>query len=83
VVEASLGYFITPLVSILLTMLVLRETLSRHQKIAVALAATGVLYSLFGQGTWIALVLVCSFGLYGLIRARGLRSHSISMAENH
>jgi chloramphenicol-sensitive protein RarD len=70
VVEASLGYFINPLVNVLLGVLVLRERLSRAQRIAVILAAAGVAVLTVGHGRlpWIALVLAVSFGLYGLAR---------------
>lgn len=70
--EASLGYFINPLVNVLLGMIFLQERLRRNQYIAVALAVTGVLVQLisFGSLPWIALVLAFSFGCYGLIRKR-------------
>ncbi|GAB4523693.1 MAG: EamA family transporter RarD [Anaerolineales bacterium] len=70
VVEASLGYFINPLLSVLLGVIFLKEKLRRGQKIAVLLALAGVLYLTFGYGTlpWIALVLAGSFGLYGLVK---------------
>jgi chloramphenicol-sensitive protein RarD len=70
VVEASLGYFINPIVSVLLGVLVLRERLHRVQWAAVALAAAGVLWLTVQHGRlpWIALVLAVSFGLYGLMR---------------
>ena len=70
VVEASLGYFINPIVNVLLGVLVLHERLSRVQWAAVALAAAGVLWlsMLAGQPPWIARVLALSFGLYGLMR---------------
>ena len=70
VVEASLGYFINPIVSGLLGVLVLHERLNRVQWSAVALAAAGVLWLtlLAGRPPWIALVLALSFGLYGLMR---------------
>lgn len=70
VVEASLGYFINPLVNVLLGVLVLHERLRRVQWAAVALAALGVAWLTLQAGRlpWIALVLALSFGLYGLMR---------------
>ncbi len=70
VVEASLGYFINPLVNVLLGVVALRERLRRVQWVAVALAAAGVLWLTWqaGRPPWIALALAFSFGLYGLIR---------------
>ncbi|KIA80551.1 transporter [Chromobacterium piscinae] len=70
VVEASLGYFINPLVNVLLGRLVLSERLSRPQKLAVGLAAAGVAWLTFSAGAlpWIALSLAATFGLYGLLR---------------
>lgn len=70
VVEASLGYFINPLVSVLLGVLVLRERLRSAQWAAVVLAAAGVawLTAVAGRPPWIALTLAFSFGFYGLIR---------------
>ncbi|MFC7063299.1 EamA family transporter RarD [Halobacillus seohaensis] len=70
VVEASLGYYINPLVSILLGMIVLKETFSRPQWIAFLLAGSGVTYMTvnFGSVPWIALLLAFSFGMYGLLK---------------
>jgi chloramphenicol-sensitive protein RarD len=70
VVEASLGYFVNPLVNVLLGVLVLRERLGRAEWIAVALAAAGVavMTAWHGRLPWIALTLAVSFGLYGLAR---------------
>jgi len=70
VVDASLGYFINPLVNVLLGYAVLHERLRRAQWAAVGLAALGVLWLTWqaGQLPWIALVLASSFGLYGLMR---------------
>jgi chloramphenicol-sensitive protein RarD len=72
IVEASLGYFLNPLVNVLLGVLFLREGLSRGQRISVVLAAAGVLVLVVRTGTfpWLALVLATSFGLYGLVRKR-------------
>lgn len=69
-VEASLGYFINPLLNVILGVLVLRERLRRVQWAAVALAALGVLWLTLqtGRPPWIALTLALSFGLYGLLR---------------
>jgi chloramphenicol-sensitive protein RarD len=68
--EASLGYFINPLVSIGLGTLVLRERLRRLQWIAIVLATIGVALMTWrtGRVPWVALVLAASFGLYGLVR---------------
>jgi chloramphenicol-sensitive protein RarD len=70
VVEGSLGYFINPLVNVLLGVLVLSERLTRAQWTAIALAASGVVYLTIVAGSppWIALILAFSFGTYGLIR---------------
>jgi chloramphenicol-sensitive protein RarD len=70
VLQASLGYFINPLVNVFLGMVFLRERLSRAGAVAVLLAAIGVGYQAFlgGEFPWIALVLAFSFGLYGLLR---------------
>jgi len=72
VVEASLGYFLNPLVNVVLGVALLRERLGRAQLLAVGLAAIGVavlgLASGVGQGLWVSLTLAFSFGLYGLVR---------------
>ncbi len=70
VVETSLGYFINPLLSVLLGVIILRERLRRTQWIAVGLAAAGVIYLTIAYGSlpWIALTLAFSFGLYGLVK---------------
>jgi chloramphenicol-sensitive protein RarD len=72
VVETSLGYFINPLVTVALAMVVLGERLRRRQLQAVAVAALGVLVLTidYGRPPWIALTLACSFGLYGLVKKR-------------
>ena len=70
VVDASLGYFITPLVNVLLGTTLLHERLRRTQWVALALAALGVVWLTVqaGHPPWIALLLATSFGAYGLLR---------------
>ncbi|NDF93759.1 MAG: EamA family transporter RarD [Actinobacteria bacterium] len=70
VVEAALGYYITPLINVTFGVLLLREKLRSAQWIAVALAATGVVILTLGYGSlpWIALVLAISWGSYSLIK---------------
>ena len=70
VVEASLGYYINPLVTVLLGFVFLMERLYRGQQVAVALAVVGVGYFIWRLGTvpWIALALAISFAFYGLLR---------------
>lgn len=70
VLEASLGYFITPLFSILLGRLVLKEPLNHIQTIAIISASTGILWLAIPTGTfpWVAILLTISFGGYGLVR---------------
>ena len=70
VLQASLGYFICPLGSILLGIVFLKEKLRRAQLLALVIAAGGVLYLTihYGQIPWVALSLGVSFALYGLIR---------------
>ena len=72
VVEASLGYFINPLVTVALAVVILHERLRANQKVAVAIAALGVLVLTadYGHPPWIALILAFSFGLYGLVKKR-------------
>jgi chloramphenicol-sensitive protein RarD len=72
VVETSLGYFINPLVTVLLGVLVLRERLRAAQWIAVGIAsiAVAVLTFDYGRVPWIALVLAFSFGTYGLLKKK-------------
>ncbi|MDQ0243509.1 chloramphenicol-sensitive protein RarD [Bacillus fengqiuensis] len=70
VIEASLGYYINPLVSILLGIAVLKEKLNSWQMISVGLAAAGVLFLTvqYGEFPWVSLTLAFSFGLYGLVK---------------
>lgn len=70
VVDASLGYFINPIVNVLLGYLLLSERLRLAQWLAVACAGVGVLWLaiLNGHMPWISLILALSFGAYGLLR---------------
>ena len=70
VVETALGYFINPLLNVLIGVLFLRERLRPLQWLSVAVAAAGVLWLAvrYGQVPWIALALAASFGLYGVVR---------------
>ena len=72
IVESSLGYFINPLVSVLLGVIFFKEKLRSTQWVAVGLAALGVLYLTFYYGTfpWISLVLALTFGFYGLLKKK-------------
>jgi chloramphenicol-sensitive protein RarD len=72
VIEASLGYFLVPLVNIALGRMVLHERLRPAQWLAISLAAAGVAVQLvqLGRLPWIALALAASFGTYGLLRKR-------------
>ncbi|MET1087439.1 MAG: EamA family transporter RarD [Arthrobacter sp.] len=80
-VEASLGYFINPLVSVLLGVVVLKEKLRPLQWAAVGIGfiAVGVLTVSYGKLPWIALTLAFSFGLYGFVKKRvGPRADAIT-----
>lgn len=70
--SASLGYYINPLISILLGVIFFKETLDRVKKAAVALCFCAVVFEViqFGSLPWIALILAISFGFYGLIRKK-------------
>ena len=72
VVEAALGYFINPIVTVFLGVLVLRERLNATQWVAVGISIVAVVVLAIGYGQlpWIALVLAFSFGFYGLIKKR-------------
>jgi chloramphenicol-sensitive protein RarD len=80
--QASLGYYINPLVNVVLGMVFLKERLRLPQAIAVGLAATGVLYLTvqYGHFPWIAICLAMSFGLYGLIRKVAPASSLVGLA---
>ena len=68
--DASLGYYINPLLNVFLGRLFLGERLRRMQKVAVGLALSGVAYFIvsYGQLPWVALALAGTFGIYGLLR---------------
>ncbi len=70
IVETSLGYFVNPLVNVLLGVIFLRERLRAGQWAAIAVAAAGVLYLTVSYGAlpWIALALAFTFGFYGLLK---------------
>ncbi len=70
IVEASLGYYINPIVNVLLGMIVLNEKLDNLKYIAVIIASIAVIYLTidYGKFPWIAILLACSFGLYGLTK---------------
>lgn len=70
VVETALGYFINPLLNVVIGVVFLRERLNRAQWLSVAIAAAGVVWLTFQYGRlpWIALALAASFALYGLLR---------------
>jgi chloramphenicol-sensitive protein RarD len=72
VIEASLGYFTNPIVTVLLGVVVLRERLRPAQWVAIAVSAAAVLVLAIGYGSfpWIAITLAVSFGLYGLTKKR-------------
>ncbi len=72
VIEASLGYFMNPIVTVVLGVVVLRERLRVTQWIAVGIAAVavGVIVVGYGAFPWIALSLAFSFGIYGLVKKR-------------
>jgi chloramphenicol-sensitive protein RarD len=70
IIESSLGYYINPLVNVMLGVCFLNERLRKIQWVAIFLAFLGVCYLTFGYGhfPWIAIVLAITFGLYGLLR---------------
>ncbi|SDN39863.1 chloramphenicol-sensitive protein RarD [Paenibacillus sp. yr247] len=82
VIETSLGYYITPLINIMLAVLFLREKPSRSQWLAVALAGAGVLLATidYGRFPWVSLSLAFSFGLYSLVKKRVSYDASIGLA---
>lgn len=73
VVETAIGYYLNPLVSIILGIIVFKERLTVFQGIAVMLCAVGIFAFSFGYGSfpWISIVLALSFGIYGAVKKKG------------
>lgn len=82
VADAALGYFINPLVSIALGIVILRETLPRQQIVAVLVATVAVVWMsiMTGQAPYISLALAFSFGIYGLIKKQVDVSSQVGVA---
>lgn len=81
VIEGSLGYFINPIVTVLLAVLVLKERLRALQWVAIGISVLAVIVIVVGYGTfpWIALTLAASFGAYGLVKKQiGPRVDAVS-----
>jgi chloramphenicol-sensitive protein RarD len=80
-IEASLGYYINPLISVLLGMIFFKEKLNLWQKLSFIIASLGVLIMTiyYGQFPWIAFTLALSFGLYGLTKKMTKFSSSIGL----
>ncbi|WP_169543506.1 EamA family transporter RarD [Sneathiella aquimaris] len=80
--EASLGYYINPLVSVVLGMLFLKERLNRWQIVAVAFATCAVIWLTVQAGAlpWVSLVLAFSFGFYGLLRKMLTTESAVGLA---
>lgn len=70
VIQSSLGYFLTPLVSVFLARFILKEQIRPLQSLSILLACIAVAFEIYRIGTlpWISLLLAVSFGLYGLVR---------------
>lgn len=82
ILEASLGYYINPLVNVVLGVLFLHERLNLRQWLAVGIATVGVLALVIGQGVlpWIALTLALSFGGYGMLRKKAGLNPALGLA---
>lgn len=80
-IEASLGYYINPLISVFLGMIFFKEKLNFWQKISFVIAAIGVLIMTlyYGQVPWVAITLALSFGLYGLTKKMTKFSSAIGL----
>ncbi|AWI03498.1 EamA family transporter RarD [Clostridium drakei] len=70
VIEASMGYYINPLISVLLGVIIFKEKLNFYQKVSLVFAATGVLFIIieYGKIPWISIMLAISFASYGLFK---------------
>ena len=79
ITETALGYFINPLVTVLLGILFLKESMRPMQWLAVAIAGSGILVQLvwFGKVPWLALLIGFSFGFYGLFRKK-MNLHAVA-----
>lgn len=82
VIQTSLGYYMNPLINVLLSVVFLKETLSKAQVVAVALAAVGVLYLTLNYGVfpWVSIVLAVTFSVYGLLKKVVQLSPTFSLA---
>ncbi|TXK84363.1 EamA family transporter RarD [Paenibacillus sp. N3.4] len=82
VIETSLGYYITPLINVMLAVLFLKEKPSGSQWLAVALAGAGVLLATidYGRFPWVSLTLASTFGLYSLVKKRVSYDATIGLA---
>ena len=80
-IEASLGYYINPLISVLLGMIFFKEKLNLWQKVSMCVAALGVLIMTlyYGEVPWVAIILALSFGLYGLTKKMTKFSSAIGL----
>lgn len=70
VIEASLGYYINPLISVILAVIFLKERLDQQQRIAVLIAVVGVVFLTFSYGVfpWVSIILAVTFAIYGLVK---------------
>ena len=84
VVATSLGYYLNPLLNVVLGLAVLGERLRPVQWVAVAISASGIVFYVFtlGELPWISVFLAGSFGLYGLVRKIALRSSPSSVSAS-
>jgi chloramphenicol-sensitive protein RarD len=81
IIETSLGYYINPLISVILGMIFFKERLNLWQKLSFVVAAIGVVLMTlhYGKFPWVALTLALSFGLYGLTKKMTKLSSSIGL----